>query len=171
MTDAQRAVRRKTHQTVRRATDAFEDRFRLNTVVAALMELTNSLYEFSESASEPDANDRAVVAEAISALTRMLAPFSPHIASELWELTGNAGPLSESSWPESDADLAREDSVEIPVQVNGKLRTKIFVAPDASRDALESAALSDERIRSLVEGQSIAKVVVVPGRLVNVVIK
>ncbi len=171
LTDAQRAVRRKTHQTVRRATDAFEDRFRLNTVVAALMELTNSLYEFSESASEPDANDRAVVAEAISALTRMIAPFSPHIASELWELTGNAGPLSESSWPESDADLAREDSVEIPVQVNGKLRTRIFVAPDASRDALESAALSDERIRSLVEGQSIAKVVVVPGRLVNVVIK
>jgi leucyl-tRNA synthetase len=171
LTEAQRAVRRKTHQTIRRATDAFEDRLRLNTVVAALMELTNTLYDFTEATPSPDANDRAVVAEAISALARMLAPFAPHVASELWELTGHAGLLTQASWPEFSEDLAREDSIEIPVQVNGKLRSKVFVAPDATKETLEAAALADERVVALVDGKVIAKVIVVPGRLVNVVIK
>ncbi len=171
LTEAQRAIRRKTHQTIRRATDAFEDRFRLNTVVAALMELTNTLYDFTEATATPSANDRNVVAEAISALTRMLTPFAPHVASELWELTGHPGLLTQASWPEWSDDLAREDSVEIPVQVNGKLRSKVFVAPDATREALEAAALADEKIVALIDGKAIAKVVVVPGRLVNVVVK
>ena len=171
LTEAQRAVRRKTHQTIRRATDAFEDRLRLNTVVAALMELTNTLYDFTEATPTPDANDRAVVAEAISALTRMLTPFAPHVASELWEITGHAGLLTQASWPESNEDLARESSIEIPVQVNGKLRSKVFVAPDATKETLEAAALADERVVALLDGKVIAKIVVVPGRLVNVVIK
>ena len=171
LTEAQRAVRRKTHQTIRRATDAFEDRLRLNTVVAALMELTNTLYDFTEATPEPDANDRAVVTEAVASLTRMLTPFAPHVASELWELTGHSGLLTGASWPEWNEDLAREDSIEIPVQVNGKLRSKVFVAPDATREVLEAAALSDDRIVALLDGKVIAKVVVVPGRLVNVVMK
>ncbi len=168
---AQRALRRKTHQTIRRATDAFEDRFRLNTVVAALMELTNSLYEFSETADPQSDDDRAVVAEALSALTRMLAPFSPHVASELWETLGNTSSLVDASWPVYREDLAREEEIELPVQVNGKLRSRITISPDADGDAMKAAALADDKIVALIDGKEIAKVVVVPGRLVNVVVR
>ena len=170
LTAGQRALRRKTHQTIRRATDAFEDRFRLNTVVASLMELTNTLYDFGEP-SEPSDDDRAVVAEALSALTRMLAPFAPHVASELWETLGNTSSLVEASWPVFRDELAREDEIELPVQVNGKLRSKITIAPDAGNDALKEAALADDKISALIDGKEIAKVVVVPGRLVNVVVR
>ena len=151
--------------------DAFEDRLRLNTIVAALMELTNSLYEFTEATPEPSDGDAAVVAEAVSALVRMLAPFSPHVASELWEATGHADPLSAAVWPAFSEELAREEAVELPVQVNGKLRSKILVAPDADGDVMREAALADEKIAALVDGKTIAKVVVVPGRLVNVVVR
>jgi leucyl-tRNA synthetase len=168
---AQRAVRRKTHQTIRRATEAFEDRLRLNTVIAALMELTNTLYEFTEATPEPDEADRAVVAEALSALTKMLVPFAPHVASELWEQLGHKAMLADTSWPVYRDELAREEEVEIPVQVNGKLRSKILVAPDVSQEALREAALADEKVRSFVDGKEIAKVIVVPGRLVNVVVR
>ncbi len=167
----QRAVRRKTHQSIRRATDAFEDRLRLNTIVAALMELTNSLYEFTEATPEPADADNAVVAEAVSALVRMLAPFAPHVASELWEATGHADALASASWPAFSEELAREEAIELPVQVNGKLRSKILVAPDADDDALQQAALADEKIAAQLDGKTIVKVVVVPGRLVNVVIR
>jgi leucyl-tRNA synthetase len=171
LTSAQRAVRRKTHQTIRRATDAFEDRLRLNTVVAALMELTNTLYDFSEATPEPGPADAAVVAEAVSALVRMLAPFAPHVASEMWETTGHGDSLATAVWPVFNENLAREEAVELPVQVNGKLRSKVLVAPDADNDAMREAALADPRVSALVAGKEVAKVIVVPGRLVNVVVR
>jgi leucyl-tRNA synthetase len=171
LTPAQRAVRRKTHQTIRRATDAFEDRLRLNTIVAALMELTNALYDFTEATPEPAEADAAVVCEAVSALVRMLAPFAPHVASEIWEVTGHADSLATAAWPVYSDALAREEAVELPVQVNGKLRSKVLVAPDADNDAMREAALADARVAALVEGKQVAKVIVVPGRLVNVVVR
>jgi leucyl-tRNA synthetase len=171
LTASQRAVRRKTHQTIRRATDAFEDRLRLNTIVAALMELTNTLYEFTEATPEPGDADRAVVAEALSALSRLLAPFAPHLAAELWEQLGNDRTLVEASWPVYRDEIAREESIELPVQVNGKLRAKVLVAPDADADTMREAALADEKIAAIVADKEIAKVIVVPGRLVNVVVR
>jgi leucyl-tRNA synthetase len=174
LTEAQRALRRKTHQTIRRATDAFEDRMRLNTIVAGLMELTNTLYDFTEQVAEPAAApdaDRAAVAEALSALVRMLAPFAPHVASEFWEALGNGALLTQASWPVFNPELAREESVEIPVQVNGKLRSRIQVSPEADQDALREAALADEKIAAATAGKDVAKVIVVPGRLVNVVVR
>ena len=135
------------------------------------MELTNTLYDFTEATPEPADADRAVAAEALSALARMLAPFAPHVASELWERLGHPELLTHASWPVYSEALAREEAVEIPVQVNGKLRSKLLAAPDASQEALREAALADEKIAALVDGKQVAKVVVVPGRLVNVVVR
>jgi leucyl-tRNA synthetase len=174
LTDAQRAVRRKTHQTIRRVTDYFEDRLRINTGVAALMELTNTLYEFGEkvpSGEEASDADRAVVAEAISALVRMLTPYAPHVAHELWESLGHEAHLASEPWPVYSNELAREEQVEIPVQVNGKVRSKLFASPDAGEDALRELALADSKVVSFTEGKEVAKVIVVPGRLVNVVVR
>jgi leucyl-tRNA synthetase len=174
LSDTQRALRRKTHQTIRRATESFEERLRLNTVVAALMELTNTLYEFSEHIPEPSAAsdaDKAVVAEALSALTRILAPFAPHVASELWEATGHDSMLANESWPEHSEALAREDFIEIPVQINGKLRTRISIPPDVTQDVMRETALADEKVVAATAGKQVAKVIVVPGRLVNVVVR
>jgi leucyl-tRNA synthetase len=170
LSDAQRALRRKTHQTIRRATESFEERLRLNTVVAALMELTNTLYDYSEHAPATEA-DRAVVAEALSALIRILGPFAPHVASELWEATGHDQTLAHASWPEYSEALAREDLVEIPVQINGKLRARISVPPDVDQDVMREAALADAKVAAATAGREVAKVIVVPGRLVNVVVR
>jgi leucyl-tRNA synthetase len=174
LTDAQRAIRRKTHQTIRRATESFEERLRLNTVVAALMELTNALYEYTERIPDPAAaseSDKSVLAEALSALARILAPFAPHVASELWVQTGHDSLLAHASWPEYRESLAKEDVVEIPVQVNGKLRTRISVPPDVDQETMRNAALADEKIAAATSGKEVTKVIVVPGRLVNVVVR
>jgi leucyl-tRNA synthetase len=172
--DQQRALRRKTHQTIKRCTDAFEERMRLNTAIAGLMELTNAMYEFAERAGEPSAasdGSKAVMREAFDALVRLLTPFAPHLASELWETLGNQQPLAKTPWPEYKAELAREDRIEIPVQVNGKLRARLEVAPDVDEQSLRDAALADDRIATLIAGKELAKVVVVPGRLINLVLR
>jgi leucyl-tRNA synthetase len=131
-------------------------------------------YELTEPIPDPAAAseaDRAVVGEALSALVRMLAPFAPHLASELWEQLGNDRTLVEASWPVYRDEIAREESIELPVQVNGKLRAKVLVAPDADADTMREAALADEKIAAIVADKEIAKVIVVPGRLVNVVVR
>src|SRR6185436_13527183 len=111
------------------------------------------------------------VREAIEALVVMLTPFSPHVAEEMWESLGHAGGLLKSAkWPVADADLARKDELEIPIQVNGKLRSRVIVAPDISEADLRALALADAKIQSFIDGQKIVKVIVVPQRLVNVVV-
>jgi leucyl-tRNA synthetase len=102
----------------------------------------------------------------------MLAPFSPHIAEEMWEKLGHAGGLLRSArWPQADAELARREELEIPIQVNGKLRSRVLAAPAITDDELRTAALNDEKIRAIIEGHEVVKVIVVPKRLVNVVVK
>jgi leucyl-tRNA synthetase len=169
--DAARALRRKTHQTIARVTDDFE-KLDLNTNVAALMELLNALGEFNV---EPDAATPAeafAAREAIDALVVMLAPFAPHIAEEMWQGLGHEGGLLKGApWPVADPELAKKDELEIPIQVNGKLRSRVIVAPDVSEAELRSMALADERIQSFINGQKVVKVIVVPQRLVNVVVK
>jgi leucyl-tRNA synthetase len=166
-----RALRRKTHQTIARVTDDFE-KLDLNTNVAALMELSNALGEFNvEPASASDA-DRFVAREAIEALVIMLAPFSPHIAEEMWEGLGHEGGLLKSAqWPVADPELAKQEELEIPVQVNGKLRSRVIVSPDISEADLRELALADSKVQSFIDGHKVVKVIVVPQRLVNVVVK
>lgn len=174
--DGARALRRKTHQTIAKITSDFEN-LHLNTSVAALMELFNQLTEFNADPATASASDVFAVREALEALVVMLTPFSPHIAEEMWEELGHAdGLLSRHlsgapRWPKADPELARREELEIPVQVNGKLRSRVIASPEVSEDELKASALADERIRALIDGHEVVKVIVVPRRLVNIVIK
>jgi leucyl-tRNA synthetase len=170
---AARRLRHETHRTIARVTDDFEG-LRYNTAVAAMMELLNSLYDFGAAPETAGAADAFTVREALEALVLMLAPFSPHVAEEMWEGMGH-GPegmlRSGARWPSFDEALARKEELEIPVQVNGKVRGRLLLSADAGEDEMREAALSDERVRVWTEGKQIVKVVVVPARLVNIVVR
>jgi leucyl-tRNA synthetase len=113
-----------------------------------------------------------VVREAIEALVIMLTPFAPHAAEEMWEALGNEGGLLSSvNWPRADPELARNEELEIPIQVNGKLRSRLVTSPEVSEAELRAAALADEKILSLIEAHEVVKVIVVPKRLVNIVVR
>jgi leucyl-tRNA synthetase len=167
-----RALRRKTHQTIARITSDFEQ-LQLNTSIAALMELFNELSDFNADPAQASDADVFAVREALESLVIMLAPVAPHVAEEMWEGLGHAGGLLSESrrWPVVDPELARREELEIPIQVNGKLRSRVIAAPGVSEDELRQSALADERVRALINGREVVKVIVVPERLVNVVIK
>jgi leucyl-tRNA synthetase len=165
-----RALQRKTHQTIAKVTSDFEE-LHLNTSVAALMELFNQLSDFNADPSTASSADVFVVREALEALIIMLAPFSPHAAEEMWEGLGHEGGLLKASWPLADTDLARREELEIPIQVNGKLRSRVIVVPDISEEQLRAAALADDKVRALIDGHQVIRVIVVPKRLVNVVMR
>jgi len=166
-----RALRRKTHQTIAKVTGDFEN-LHLNTIVAALMELFNELSAFEVEPATASQADVFAVREALESLVLMLAPFSPHAAEELWQHLGHAGGLLNSGrWPQADAELARLDELEIPIQVNGRLRSRVLASPQVSEEELRAAALNDEKIRAVIDGHQVVKVIVVPQRLVNVVMK
>jgi leucyl-tRNA synthetase len=179
--DAHRALRRKTHQTIERVTADLYPRAHLNTAVAALMELVNELYAFTDAAgvtkqgrlvaaslAPPTA---AVLAEAVEALVLMLSPFVPHMAEELWELLGHADGVVAAGWPAADAAVAAEEAIVVPVQVNGKLRGRVSVPAGADDAVLEAAALAEPSVRAHVDGKTVVKVVVAKGRLVSIVVK
>jgi leucyl-tRNA synthetase len=182
--DADRALRRKTHDTIRRVTHDLYPRVHLNTAVSALMELVNDLYLYCEKAGclrfgrrddeqEPlvvdRAETRAVVKEAVEALLLMLAPFAPHMAEELWERLGHEGGVTRAGWPKFDAGVARAEELVIPVQVNGKVRARLTVTAEASDEELQRLALEHPQVRAHTEGKRVDKVLVVKGRLVGVV--
>jgi leucyl-tRNA synthetase len=158
-------VLRKLHQTLRKITADFDSRWHFNTSIAAMMELVNELY-----AEEPRVS-QAAMAQTIEILTLMLAPFAPYVSQELWEEQGRTGPVFKTQWPDFDPDLARETEIEIPVQINGKLRTRINVRPGLDAAQLKVAALDDDKVRGLVEGRTMVKFIAVPDKLVNVVVK
>ena len=145
----------------------------LNTNVAALMELSNALGEFSVDPASASPADVFAAGEAIEALVVMLAPFSPHVAEEMWESLGHKGGLVQATpvWPVADPELARKEELEIPVQVNGKLRSRVVVAPDISEADLRTIALADSKVQGFIDGHEVVKVIVVPQRLVNVVVR
>jgi leucyl-tRNA synthetase len=167
-----RALRRKTHQTIARITGDFEE-LHFNTSVAALMELSNALGDFHVEPQTASAGDVYAVREALASLVLMLTPFTPHVAEELWEALGHAGGMlaNGARWPQADEELARKEELEIPVQVNGKLRSRISATPDTPEAELREAALNDEKIQSFTNGHDIVKVIVVPQRLVNIVVR
>jgi len=164
-TEADIKALRKLHQTVKKVTEDFESRWHFNTSIAALMELMNELQAQEEGLSG------AALAEIVEKLALMLGPFTPYLAQELWEELGREGPVFHQKWPGYDPELARDVELEIPVQINGKLRSRIYAAPGSPREALEKLARSDEKIAAQIAGKHIAKVVVVPDKLVNIVIK
>ncbi len=168
-----RDLQRKNHQTIQRITENFESG-QFNTPVAALMELSNALYDFKIQPNEATDADLFAVKEAVKNLILMLAPYAPHTAEELWEVvTGNANGIlaSGASFPIADEELAKEDELEIAVQVNGKLRSRVFAPPEASKDDLEKLALEDAKVKENTDGKEIVKIIVVPKRLVNIVVK
>ncbi|MGI9065064.1 MAG: leucine--tRNA ligase [Pyrinomonadaceae bacterium] len=166
-----RALRRKTHQTIVKVTGDF-DELHLNTIVAALMELFNQLSDLNADPAAASEAEVIAISEALEALVLMLAPFAPHAAEEMWEQLGHAGGLLGSGrWPKADPELARREELEIPIQVNGKLRSRLLASPDVTEDELRTAALNDEKIRAFIQGHEIVKVIVVPQRLVNVVVR
>ncbi|HFA59473.1 MAG TPA: leucine--tRNA ligase, partial [Rhodospirillales bacterium] len=136
-----------------------------NTAIAAVMELLNAVGRFSPS----DPQDRAVVREALEAAVLLLSPIVPHITHHLWRRLGHAEAVIDVPWPEPDPDALVREEIELVVQVNGKVRSRIRVPADADREAIEQAALADERVRRFVGDGEVRKVIVVPGRLVNVV--
>jgi leucyl-tRNA synthetase len=176
-----RGVQRKLHQTIKRVSDDFQGRWHFNTCIAAIMELVNELYAVSAvasvSASVAAGDSPAqtipvpLLREVQRTMALLLAPFAPYLAHELWEMLGEKGSLLRAPWPKYDPALAKEDEIEIPVQVNGKLRGRIVVPADASEDVVRIGAQSDEKIASMIAGKPIVKVIVVPGKLVNIVLK
>ena len=164
--DDQKALRRKTHQTIAKVSDDIGRRYKFNTAVAATMELMNSIARFEDSSP----NGRAVVQESLESIVRLLAPIVPHICHELWRLLGHDDALIFSGWPAVDDTALTQDSIELVVQVNGKLRGRIQVAVDAARDDIEAQALTEHNVTRFIGDKPVRKVIVVPGRLVNVVV-
>ncbi|MDZ4797685.1 MAG: leucine--tRNA ligase [Bryobacteraceae bacterium] len=163
--DADRKVLRKLHQTLQKITEDFESRWHFNTSIAGIMELVNELYA-NEAALTPP-----VVAEVLEKLTLLLGPFAPYLAEEMWEQMGRTGPVFRQSWPAFDPELAKEEGAEVVLQVNGKVRSRVLVALGTGREELERLAFADEKLRTFIEGKQVVKVIVVPDKLVNIVVK
>jgi leucyl-tRNA synthetase len=161
---------RKLHQTIAKITLDFEGRWHFNTDVSAIMELVNEI-QAADAQIAAGEIPAPVVRELLRTLALLLAPFAPYLAAELWLELGEPGNLLRAPWPVSDPVLAKEDELEIPVQINGKLVTVIRVGTDASPKEIELAALSDSKVQSRIAGKTVVKVIVVPGKLVNLVVK
>jgi leucyl-tRNA synthetase len=161
-----RVLRRKVHQTLKRVTRDFEQ-FEFNTIISSLMELMNEMYK----AREAGAAGSEEWEQAKDIYLRMMAPVTPHIAEELWtEHQGKPYSIHQQPWPQVDEKAAREDSIEIPVQVNGKLRDKVIVPAEASEEDIKSAALATDGARKYMDGKPPKKVIVVPKKLINIVV-
>jgi leucyl-tRNA synthetase len=162
----QQAMRLKTHQTIAKVTDDIGERQTFNTAIAAMMELTNALTKFNDDSDL----GLAIRHEGWFSLVKMISPFAPHMAQALWEQFGESDLLCDAMWPKVDPAALVQDEIEMVVQVNGKLRAKLSVAADASKEAIEALALEDENVQKFVDGKTIRKVIVVPKRLINVVV-
>jgi leucyl-tRNA synthetase len=166
----ERRLLRKVHQTLRHVTEDMEERWHFNTDIAMAMELVNELSDL-EGTVETGRIRPPILKSALDHLVLILSLFAPHVADELWEGLGNRAPLQRVSWPAYDAELAAEDELEIPVQVNGKLRGRIRVAVSASEEEIRRRALCEEKVLAYLKAREVAKVIVVPRKLVNIVVK
>lgn len=160
-----RTLQRKTHQTIAKVTRDIEGSFHFNTAIAAVMELVNSVYAVKDKTL-----CQGAIREALETTVRLLAPFVPHICEELWSAMGHTGGVDASGWPEADPALMQEDEKLIVVQINGKVRARIMVPASATNVEVEEQALADEQVKRLTAEKTIRKVIVVPGKLVNVVV-
>ncbi|PRI36373.1 leucine--tRNA ligase [Haemophilus influenzae] len=163
----QKVLRREVHKTIAKVSDDIGRRQTFNTAIAAVMELMNKLTKASLESDQ----DRAVMAEALSAVVRMLYPITPHICFELWQALGNESAIDTAEWVKADEDAMVEDEKLIVVQVNGKVRGKVTVAADADEDTVKTIAFADENVKKFIDNQHIVKVIYVSGKLLNVVVK
>ncbi len=163
----ERELRRKVHETIAKITRDMDGAFRFNTAIAAIMELFNAIERFSVDSDAPPVR-RAVYREAVEALVLMLSPFAPHIAEELWRELGHTESVLRACWPEVDSGALRREEVEIALQVNGRVRGRIRVSASADAKVIEAEALEHPQVRRWIEGATVRKVVVVPGRLVSI---
>jgi leucyl-tRNA synthetase len=170
LSPAARAIQRKLHQTIKRVSDDFQGRWHFNTCISAIMELVNVLYGAEEAIAQ-SAVPAPFLKDVQRNLVLLLAPFAPYLAHELWEMLGDKESLLKAAWPKYDAALAKEEELEIPVQVNGKLRSRIVVSADATEETILERALADEKAQAAIAGKQIVKKVYVSGRLVNIVVK
>ena len=167
LTKADKDMRAKTNNTLKKVTEDLNDRFGFNTAIAALMELINDLYKYKEL---DDRND-AVIKEAIEAVVVILAPFAPHLGEELWLMIGKEASVFDIAWPEYDKSAIQLDEVEIIVQVNGKVRNKINAPVGIDQETMKDLALNDEKIKEFIEDKDVVKVIAIPSKLVNIVVK
>ena len=167
LNDTQKNMRRQTHETIAKVSDDIGRRYTFNTAIAAVMELINALAKFSDSSEQ----GRAVKQESLQAVVLLLSPIVPHITHELWQQLGNDSLLLQQPWPEVDESALQKDSMQIIVQVNGKLRSRIEVSASASKDDIEQAAQADENVKRFTDGKQVVKVIVVPNKLVNIVVR
>lgn len=167
LTKEDKAMRFTINATLKKVTEDLNEKFGFNTAISALMELINEMYKYKELENRND----AVIKEAIETIVTILAPFAPHIGEELWTMIGKDGSIFDISWPSYDESALVKDEVEVVVQVNGKVRGKLSVASNISREEMQEAAMNDEKIKTLVEGKTIVKVIAVPKKLVNIVVK
>jgi leucyl-tRNA synthetase len=158
-------LRRQVHRTIKKVTEDIDGRFHFNTAIAAIMELVNAIYAFEEKERHP-----AVLREALEVTVRLLAPFVPHLSEELWEILGHQGGVELAGWPIWEEEALAEDWKTLVIQVNGKVRGKVTVAANAAEEEVRAAAIADVNVTRFIEGKQIQKVIVVPGRLVNVVV-
>ena len=166
-TKEDKAMRYTIHSTLRKVTDDLSEKFGFNTAIAALMELINEMYKYKEL----DTRNDGIIKEGIETIITILAPFTPHMGEELWEMIGKEGSIFDISWPKFDEKALVKDEVEIVVQVNGKVRAKLSIDADMSKEDMEKAALENEKVKASIEGKNIVKVVAVPKKLVNIVVK
>jgi leucyl-tRNA synthetase len=157
---------RKTHQTIKKVTTDIEREYHFNTAIAGMMELINEITSFIPERDE----DLIVLRFAIERTLLLLSPFSPHIAEELWEAIGNKPSIFEQSWPEWDEEASKEEQIELVIQVNGKLRARVMISAGMEDEEIKKTALEDRRIKEIIDGRPIKKVIVVKGRLVNIVL-
>ncbi|MBF6649898.1 leucine--tRNA ligase [Methylobacter sp. BlB1] len=166
LTEDQQAIRRQLHQTIQKVTDDLGRRYTFNTAIAANMELVNALSRFNDESE----NGKAVRQEALEAIVLMLSPIVPHICHQLWLDLGHQQAVVSELWPEVDVTALELDSLELVIQVNGKLRSKISVSTSASKEEMEAMALADENVKRFIEDKPVKKVIVVPKKLVNIVV-
>jgi len=166
-TEADKELNYVLHTTIKKVTDDVGGRFSFNTAISSIMELVNELYRYKEL---KDAN-QAFMKSVIDTLITILSPFTPHICEEMWQQMGHEETLTNVSWPSYDEKALVRDTIEIVVQVNGKLKEKLNVANNLSREDLEKTALSNDKVKALIEGQNVVKVIAVPNKLINIVIK
>ncbi len=169
LSEQDKDLRRILHSSIKKVTSDIETRFNFNTAISTLMELVNALYAYKEAAKEPNAG---LVYEAITALIKMLSPFVPHITEEIWtSVIDDSTSIHLQSWPQYDEDALKVDSVEIVLQVNGKVRGRLTVPAEATKEELEKIALCDENVKAHIGDATVRKCICVPGRLVNIVAK
>ena len=166
LNSAEKDLRRKTHQTIFKVSDDIGRRYTFNTAIAASMELLNAVTRFRHSTDQSLSVER----EALNTIVVVLSPIVPHICHELWELLGHDRAVVDEAWPIFDEKALWQEILEIVVQVNGKLRSRIAIAADASEEAVKAAALNDENVRRFIGDRKVKKTIVVPGRLVNIVV-